>query len=47
MAIKFLHTPKNKQFNFKPRYYNQEKELEYWKTKDIKEVKEIAYNQTK
>jgi len=26
MAIRFLHTPKNKQFSFKPRYYNEEKE---------------------
>jgi len=26
MALKFLHTPRNKQFNFKPRYYNEEKE---------------------
>ena len=26
MAVRFLHTPKNKQFNFKPRYYNEEKE---------------------
>jgi hypothetical protein len=26
MAIRFLHTPKNKQFNFKPRYYNEQKE---------------------
>jgi len=26
MAIRFLHTPKNKQFNFKPRYYDEQKE---------------------
>ncbi len=26
MALKFFHTPKNKQFNFQPRYYNEEKE---------------------
>lgn len=26
MALKFLHTPKNKKFNFKPRYYNEQKE---------------------
>ncbi|MFC2151867.1 hypothetical protein ACFLSE_05005 [Bacteroidota bacterium] len=26
MAIKFLHTPKNKKFSFKPRYYNEQKE---------------------
>jgi hypothetical protein len=26
MAVKFLHTPKNKQFSFKPRYYNEQKE---------------------
>jgi len=26
MAMKFFHTPKNKQFNYKPRYYNEQKE---------------------
>jgi hypothetical protein len=26
MAIKFFHTPKNKQFKFKPRYYDEQKE---------------------
>lgn len=26
MAIKFLHTPKNKQFKFTPRYYDEQKE---------------------
>lgn len=26
MAVKFLHTPKNKKFSFKPRYYNEQKE---------------------
>ena len=26
MAIRFLHTPKNKQFKFKPRYYDEQKE---------------------
>ena len=26
MAIKFLHTPKNKQFKFIPRYYDKQKE---------------------
>jgi hypothetical protein len=37
MAIRFLHTPKNKEFKFKPRYYNEEKEeLE----KRIKKIKQ-------
>lgn len=26
MAIRFLYTPKSKRFNFKPRYYNEQKE---------------------
>ena len=26
MAIRFLYTPKSKSFNFKPRYYNEQKE---------------------
>jgi len=26
MAIKFLHTPKNKRFNFQPRYYDEDRE---------------------
>ena len=26
MAIKFLHTPNNKKFKFKPRYYDEQKE---------------------
>ncbi|MCK5029594.1 MAG: hypothetical protein KAR57_08165 [Bacteroidales bacterium] len=26
MAIRFLHTPKNKKFKFSPRYYNEQKE---------------------
>ncbi|MEE4196582.1 MAG: hypothetical protein V2I54_02970 [Bacteroidales bacterium] len=26
MAIKFFHTPKNKKFNYTPRYYDEEKE---------------------
>ena len=26
MAIRFLHTPKNKKFTFKPRYYDEQKE---------------------
>jgi hypothetical protein len=26
MAIKFSHTPKNKQFKFSPRYYDEQKE---------------------
>lgn len=26
MAIRFLYTPKSKQFNFKPRYYDEQKE---------------------
>lgn len=26
MALKFFHTPKNRQFNFKPRYYDEQKE---------------------
>jgi len=26
MAIKFFHTPKNKKFNFSPRYYDEQKE---------------------
>lgn len=26
MAMKFFHLPKNRQFAFKPRYYNEQKE---------------------
>ncbi len=26
MAIKFFHTPNNKKFKFKPRYYDEQKE---------------------
>ncbi|NOQ24770.1 MAG: hypothetical protein GQ564_05340 [Bacteroidales bacterium] len=26
MAIRLLYTPKSKRFNFKPRYYNEQKE---------------------
>ncbi|HAN19934.1 MAG: hypothetical protein A2X13_11055 [Bacteroidetes bacterium GWC2_33_15] len=26
MALKFFHTPKSKQFNYKPRYYDERKE---------------------
>jgi hypothetical protein len=26
MALKFFHTPKNRQFSFKPRYYDEQKE---------------------
>lgn len=26
MAIRFLYTPKSKRFNFKPRYYDEQKE---------------------
>ena len=26
MAIQFLHTPKNRQFKFKPRYYDEQQE---------------------
>ncbi len=26
MAVRFFHTPKNKQFKFKPRYYDEQKE---------------------
>jgi len=26
MALKFFYTPKNRQFNFKPRYYDEQKE---------------------
>jgi len=26
MAIKFFHTPKNKKFNYSPRYYDEQKE---------------------
>jgi len=26
MALRLFHTPKNKQFNFKPRYYDEQKE---------------------
>jgi len=26
MAMKFFHLPKSKQFNYKPRYYNEQKE---------------------
>lgn len=26
MAIRFLHTPKNKKFKFMPRYYDEQKE---------------------
>lgn len=26
MAIKFLHTPRNKQFSYQPRYYDEQKE---------------------
>ena len=26
MALKFFHTPRNKQFSFKTRYYNEQKE---------------------
>jgi len=26
MAVKFFHTPRNKKFEFKPRYYDEQKE---------------------
>ncbi|MBI9055386.1 MAG: hypothetical protein JEY96_16305 [Bacteroidales bacterium] len=26
MSIRFFHTPKNKKFNFSPRYYDEQKE---------------------
>ncbi|MCK5028295.1 MAG: hypothetical protein KAR57_01585 [Bacteroidales bacterium] len=36
MAIRFLHTPKNKQFKFKPRYYDEQKEELESRVKQIK-----------
>ena len=36
MAIRFLHTPKNKQFKFKPRYYDEQKEELETRVKQIK-----------
>jgi hypothetical protein len=36
MAIRFLHTPKNKEFKFKPRYYDEQKEELENRVKQIK-----------
>ena len=36
MALKFFHTPKNKRFDFKPRYYNEQKEEFENRVKHIK-----------
>ncbi|HAF29301.1 MAG TPA: hypothetical protein DCG75_09675 [Bacteroidales bacterium] len=36
MAIRFFHTPRNKEFSFKPRYYNEQKEELENRVKSIK-----------
>ncbi|OFX88345.1 MAG: hypothetical protein A2W99_07695 [Bacteroidetes bacterium GWF2_33_16] len=36
MALKFFHTPKNRQFSFKPRYYDEQKEELENRIKQIK-----------
>lgn len=36
MALKFLHTPKNKKFSFKPRYYDEQKEELEKRVREIK-----------
>ncbi|MCG8411711.1 MAG: hypothetical protein MI739_10555 [Bacteroidales bacterium] len=41
MAIKFFHTPKNKKFNFKPRYYNEQKEELEKRIEQIKQEMDI------
>ncbi len=43
MAIRFLHTPKNKQFKFKPRYYDEQKEELETRVKQIK--KEVGVSE--
>ena len=42
MIGKFFHTPGSKQFNFKPRYYNPEKEELDDRVRKIKEEMGIA-----
>ena len=36
MGVRFLYTPKSKRFNFKPRYYNEQKEELENRVRDIK-----------
>lgn len=35
MRLRFLHTPKPKQFNYKPLYYDEEKEKREQRIKDL------------
>jgi len=39
MRLRFLHTPKPKQFNYKPLYYDEEKEKREQRIKDLDDQK--------
>lgn len=47
MAIRFLHTPKNKQFKFKPRYYNEQQEELETRVKQIKKEMGVSEDDPK
>lgn len=47
MAIKFFHTPKNKEFKFKPRYYDEQKEELDKRVEQIKKEMGISDDETK
>ena len=47
MAIKFLHTPRNKRFDYKPRYYDEQKEELEERIKKIKREMGVDENDSK